>query len=93
MLRKMYLIPADRLRGSPFMTWETAAAVSIPKQRQTVKKRNHHNPYAEANKIRKHHPYEEWLKMRKKIHEADLRKKTDECVCGIFKQSETYRAS
>jgi len=58
-------------------------AVSTRKHRETVKKRD---PYAEAKKIRKHHPYEKWLKMRKKMDEADLRKKTDECVCGIFKQ-------
>ena len=80
MLRKMYLIPADRLHGSPFMSREPAA-VSIRKHRGTVKKRN---PYAEANKIRKHHPHEEWLKMRKKVDEADLRKKTETNVFAEF---------
>jgi len=69
----MYLIPADRLPGSPFMTREP---VSIRKQRETVKKRKQH-PYAEAVKIRKHHSYEEWLKVRQKMDEADLRKKTE----------------
>jgi len=49
-------------------------AVSKRKYRETVKKRD---PYAEAKKIRKIHPYEEWLKMRKRIDEADLRKKTE----------------
>ena len=78
----MYLIPADRLHVSPFMTREPA----IWKHMETVKKRNHHNPYAEAIKIRKHHPCEEWLKMRQKMDEADLRKKErDECICRFLK--------
>jgi len=68
----MYLIPADRLHGSPLMSREPT--VSKRKHRETGKKRN---PYAEANKIRKHHPYEEWLKLRHKMDEADLRKKTE----------------
>ena len=55
----------------------TREPVSIRKHRETVKKRNHHNPYAEANKIRKHHPYEERLNLRKKTDETDLRKKTE----------------
>jgi len=66
----MYLIPADRLHGSP-----REPAVSIPKQKQTVKKRKHHNPNAEADRIRKHHPYGELLKMRKKMDDADLKKR------------------
>ena len=73
MLRKMYLIPADRLHGSQFMS-RKPTAVSKRKHRETFKKRE---PYAEAKKIRKHHPYEEWLNMRKKMDEADLRKKTE----------------
>jgi len=72
MLRKMYLIPVDRLHGSPFMTREPT--VSKRKHQETVKKRN---PYAEAIKIRKHNPYEAWLKMRHKMEEADVRKKTE----------------
>ena len=69
----MYLIPADRLQVSPFMSREPTA-VSKRKHRDTIKK---FDPYAEAKKVRKHHPYEEWLKMRKKMDEADLRKKTE----------------
>ena len=76
----MYLIPADRLHGSSFMSRETTA-VSKRKHRETVKKRD---PYAEAKKIRKHHPYEKWLKMRKKMDEADLRKKTETNVFAEF---------
>jgi len=68
----MYLIPADRLHGSPFMTWEPT--VSKHKHGETVKKRN---PYAEAFKIRKHHPNQTWLKMRHKMDEAELKKKTE----------------
>jgi len=75
MLRKMYLIPTDRLHGSSFMAPEPT--VSKREHRETVKKRKHNNPYAEAIKIRKHHPYEEWLKMHHKMDEADLRKKTE----------------
>jgi len=89
MLRKMYLIPADRLHISPFMSREPMA-FSKRKHRETVKIPD---PYAEAKKIRKHHPYEEWLAMRKKMDEGDLRKKTDECLCGIFKQNDAYGAS
>ena len=65
----MYLIRADRLQGSPFMSREPT--VSKNKHRETFKKRN---PYGEAIKKRKHHPYEDWLKMRHKMDEADLRK-------------------
>jgi len=72
MLRKMYFIPADRLRGSSSMTRETT--VSIRKQKAPVKKRKHH---AEAVKIRKHHPYEQWTK---KI----LEKKTETNVFADF---------
>jgi len=57
----MYLIPADRMPGSTFMS-------AVGKRRETVKKRDH---YAEVQKIRKHHPYEKWLKMREKMDEAD----------------------
>jgi len=71
----MYLTSADNLHGSPFMSREPT--VSKPKHLETVKKHKHHNPYAEAIKIRKHHPYEEWLKMRHMMDEADLRKKTE----------------
>ena len=53
--------------------------VSIRKQKAPVKKRKHH---AEAVKIRNHHPYEQWLKVRRKIDEADLRKKTETNVVG-----------
>jgi len=44
----MYLIPADRLHDSPFMSREPT--VSKRKHRETGKKRD---PYAEDNKIRK----------------------------------------
>jgi len=85
----MYLIPADRLRGSPFMTREPM--VSIRKQKAPVKKRKHH---AEAFKIRKHHLYEQWLKVRRKLDEADLRKKTEtNVIADFFKSSNAYRAS
>jgi len=76
----MYLIPADRLHGSSFMSRETTA-VSKRKHRETVKKSDH---YAEAKKICKHHPYAEWLKMRKKTDEDDLRKKTEKKVFAAF---------
>ena len=46
-----------------------------------MKKRKHH---AEAVKIRKHHPYEQWLKMRRKMDEAELRKKTETNVFADF---------
>jgi len=72
MLRKMFLIPADRLHSSPFMSREPS--VSKRKYRETIKKCN---PYAEANKIRKQHPYEELLKLRHIMDDADLRKKTE----------------
>jgi len=74
----MYLIPADRLPGSPFMSREPTA-FSKRKHRETKR-----DPYAEARKIRKHHPYEEWLKLRKKMDEADLRKKTETNVFAEF---------
>ena len=79
MLRKMYLIPADRLHNSPFMTREPM--VSIRKQKAPVKKRKHHS---EAVKIRKHHPNKQWLKVRRKMDEADLRKKTETYVIADF---------
>jgi len=59
----------------------------------TVSKRKHRekkrDPNAEARKIRKHHPYEEWLKLRKKMDEADLRKKAEtnvfaEILCKVM---------
>jgi len=71
----MYLIPADRLHCSPFMTRETA--VSIRKETESVKKRKHHHTCAEAVKLRKHHPYGQWIKVRQKMDEANLRKKTE----------------
>jgi len=55
--------------------------VSIRKQKAHVKKHKHH---AEAVKIRKHHPYEQWLKVRRKVDEADLRKKTETNVIADF---------
>ena len=73
----MYLIPADRLPGSPFMSREP----TVFKRKHREKKRD---PYAEAKKIRKHYPYEEWLKMRKKMDEADLRKKSERNLCAEF---------
>jgi len=75
----MYLILADHLRGSPFMTREPT--VSIRKENAPVKKRKHH---AEAVKICKHHPCEQWLKVRRKMDEADLRKKTETYVFADF---------
>jgi len=69
MLRKIYLIPADRFHGSSFMTREPA--LSIRKHWDTVKKRNHHNPYAQAVKIRK-------------MDEDDLRKKTETYAFAEF---------
>ena len=77
----MYLIPTERLHVSPFMSREPTAAVSNPNHREMIKKPD---PYSEAKKIRKHHPYEGWLKMRKKIDEADLRKKTETNVFAEF---------
>ena len=84
----MYLIPADRLRGSPFMTREPSS-VSIRKQKAPVKKRKHH---ADAFKIRKHHPYEQWLKVRRKMDDADLRKKRL-IHLQIFKPGDASRTS
>ena len=84
MLRKMYLNPADRLRGSPFMTRDPT--VSIRKQKAPVKKRKYH---AEAVKIRKHHPYEQWLKVRQEMEVAGLRKKTEtNAFADFFKSSD-----
>jgi len=57
----MYLIPADRLHDSPFMTREPT--VSIRKQKAPVKKRKHR---AEAVKIRKHHRMSSGLKCVKR---------------------------
>jgi len=79
MLRKMYLIPDDRLRGSSFMTREPT--VLIRKQKAHLKKRKYH---AEAVKIRKHHPYEQWLKVRRKMDDADIRKKIETNVIADF---------
>ena len=76
----MYLIPADCLRGSPFMTRDPSS-VSIRKQKAPVKKRKHHS---EAVKIRKLHLYEQWLKVRRKMDEADLRKKTETNVIADY---------
>jgi len=73
----MYLIPADRLHGSPFMSREP----TVTKRKHREKKSD---PNAEARKIRKHHPYEEWLKIRKKMYEVDLRKKTETNVFAEF---------
>ena len=78
MLRRMYLIPAERLPGSAYMTRETRNL------RETVKKRKQRQPYAEAVKIRKHLPYEGWLNVRRKMDEADLRKKTETNVFADF---------
>jgi len=55
--------------------------VSIRKQKAPGKKRKHH---AEAVKLRKHHPYEQWLKVRRKMDDADLRKKTEMNVIADF---------
>ena len=74
----MYLIPADRLPGSPFISREPT---TVSKRKHREKKRD---PYADARKIRKHHPYEEWLKLRKKMDEADPRKKTETNVFTEF---------
>ena len=46
-----------------------------------MKKHKHHSY---AVKIRKHHPYEQWLKVRRKMDEADLRKKTETNVIADF---------
>jgi len=62
MLRKMYLIPAERLHGSPPMQRNREKQV---KKRERVKKRKH-DPYAEAVKIRKHHPMRCGLRCVKK---------------------------
>jgi len=80
----MYLIPGDRLHGSPFMTREPA--VSIRKQKEPVKKRkhHHHHRYAEAVNISKHHPNEQWLKVRQNMDEVDLRKKTETNTIADF---------
>jgi len=76
----MYLIPVDRLPGSPFMSQEpTTTTVTKCKHREKKS-----DPYAEARKIRKHHPYEEWLKLCKKMDEADLRKKAETNVFAEF---------
>jgi len=78
MLRRMYHIPAERLPGSAFMTREARNL------RETDKKRKQRHPYEEAVKIRKHHPYEGWLNVRRKMDEADLRKKTETNVFADF---------
>jgi len=78
MLRKLYLIPADLFPGSPFMSRELTA---VSKSKHRGKKRD---PYAEGRKINEHHPSEELLKMRKKIDEADPRKKTETNVLAEF---------
>jgi len=75
----MYRLPADRLRGSLFITREPT--VSIRKQKAPVKKPKHH---AEAVKIRKPHPNDRWLKVRQKMDEVDLRKKTETNVFADF---------
>jgi len=80
MLRKMYLIRADRLRGSPFMTREPAK-FAIRKKKEPIKKRKHH---AEEVKVRKHHPYEHWLNVRGKIDEADVKKRPRRMQLQIF---------
>jgi len=81
MLLKMYFIHVDRLHGSLIMTREL---VSLCKQRDRVKKRKQHHPYAENSKILKHHPYEEWLKVRQNTDEADLRKRQRRMHLQIF---------
>ena len=91
MLRKMYLIPADRYNGSPFKSPEPT--VSKRKYRETVNKSKHRKACAEGIQIGKQHPHEEWLKMRQKMDEADRGKKTDECICRIFKPSDAHRSS
>jgi len=64
----------------------------MSREQTTFSKRKHRekkrDPYAEAGKIRKHHPYEEWLKLRKKMDEADMRKKLRRMCLRIFKQSD-----
>jgi len=72
----MYLIPADRLHGSPFKSREPTGSIRKPKA--PIKKRKHH-----VN-IRKHHPYEKWLKVRQKMDEAVLRTKTETNVFADF---------
>jgi len=86
----MYLIPNDRLRGTPFMTREPT--VSKRKQNAPVKKRKHHS---EAVKVRKRHPYEKWLKVRQQMDEADIRRKneTDVIADSLSRVMPTRQAS
>jgi len=62
MFRKMYIIPADRLHGSPPMKLKYQEQVNICKHQEQVKKR-------------KHHPSEEQVKIRQNMDEADFRKR------------------
>jgi len=81
MLPKMYIIPADRLHGSPLMKRKHLEQVNIFNHQGQVK-------------IRKHHPYEEWIKMRQKMNKADITKKTEtNAFADFFKTSDAYRAS
>ena len=83
MLRKMYLIPAYRLQGSPLMQRNREEQF---KKREWVKKRKH-DPYAEAVKIRKHHPMRTGLRCVKRWTREILE------ICNFFKPSDAYRAS
>ena len=84
MLRKMYLIPADRLHGDKHSPLKKRKYHTHEEQ---VKKRKH-QPYEEQVMIRKHHPYEEWVKMRQ-MDEADIRRR-GRMRLRIFKTSDLY---
>ena len=64
MLRKMYLVSADSFKQpsiSPLSAAQPKAPLPKKKKRQKQKKREH--------------PYEKWVKYRKKIREADIKRK------------------
>ena len=73
LLRKMYLIPADRLQVSPLMQRNREEQVKERKYQELVKKRNLD-------------PYEEWLKMRQKIDEAEIMKKETNAFADFLRR-------
>jgi len=75
-LRKMYLVSTDRYK-QPSISPLSAAQPKAPlpkkkKKRQKQKKREH--------------PYEKWVQYRKKIRQADIKRKTQiQSIAGFFK--------
>ena len=64
----MYLVSADRFK-QPSISPISAAQPKAPLPKKKMKKKR-------QNQKNREHPYEKWVKYRKKIREADSKRKT-----------------